>query len=153
MEVTMLIACPSCAAKNNLPDSPDPKKVYRCGKCKSKLFNFDSKDPTETQNFIKTDAESQTVEHFQVSSDDDFTTETESTALPTSEIQQESDESSLIDIWLSSDEVALIVTVLLNVLLLLPTILKVTLLVPLDNPLILVAVKFATPSVIVTVPL
>ena len=108
----MLVACPSCAAKNNLPDSPDPKKVYRCGKCKSKLFNAESNDSQETQETATTVAEPQPVENLQLSSDDDIVAETESSALPTNVIQQETDESSLIDLWLSSDEVALIVSCL-----------------------------------------
>ncbi len=105
----MLIACPTCAANNNLPDSPDPIKVYRCGKCKSKLFNSGNNETTATQNTATTATESQPVENLQTPSDDSIDTETKSTSVAINEMQNDSDDSSLIDLCLSSDDVALIV--------------------------------------------
>lgn len=82
----MKITCPSCAVKNNIPDTPEPNKIYRCGKCKSRLFNPESaNNPTPKVKNIDKPAVSK---------------------------EKDSPDNNLIDLWLTSDEIALIVSCL-----------------------------------------
>jgi len=90
----MKVTCPSCGVKNNIPDSPDTKQVYRCGKCQSKLFG------PESEKKQKLEQQEQKIDTPKLAES------------PVSKAPQTSYESSLIDLWLTSDDIALIVSCL-----------------------------------------
>ena len=80
----MLVACPACATKNNLPEISNDKRLYRCDKCKAKITIPAQNSPPESVS-----QQTSINQPMELSMD-----------------------NGLIDIWLTPNDIALIVNCL-----------------------------------------